>query len=127
MTPAPAIKVGANLAWVQTQLGGEVLEQDSSPLVSSTTVQILANNPDRMGLVMMNLGTGDMFVSFNPNVSTQLGIKLAANGGFISMKLRDDFTMITRAYYAISPSVNGNIYIVEYILIVKTGPGLATA
>ena len=83
---------------------------------------MLPNNPDRVGFEIVNNGTTTCYVSYNNAVSANIGIPIVGNGGALSFKLRDDFTLISRQWNAISPSGSTNLTTFELIRIVRFGP-----
>ena len=126
-TTASAFQFAANLTWVQKELGWLVNEVESFPTVAQTpgVTQLLPQNGDRVGLFMMN-GTADtIYVSINSGVSSIQGIALNPNGGSVTLKIRDDFTLITRAWWGVSYGGPGSLYILELIGMVQLPPGTA--
>jgi len=122
MTPAQ-VSVGAALTWAQSQLGGVLYQKELNPTVTTTPAQLLENNGDRVALVIVNLGTVDVFISFNSGVSSTNGIKLVANGGFVTFTLRDDFTIQSFQFWAIAASATSSVYTFELIRAGKPGVG----
>ena len=122
MTPTFTTSVSANLEWTEYHLGGEVLEIDSYIAVGTSAGLLLPNNPDRVGLVIVNNGTTTCYVSYLNAVGANIGIPIVGNGGALSFKLRDDFTLIARQWNAISPSGATNLTTFELIRIVRFGP-----
>ena len=116
---------GAALSWVQVNLGWLVDEVESFPGIptSAPTAPFLPQNADRLALVMFNLGLNNLFVALNPNVNNTSGILLTANGGAVSLNVRDDFTLTTRAWFGISVTAPGTLYVLEIIGRVKLPPG----
>lgn len=107
--------IGAALQYSEQQLGGPVVEVDSTTSVSVTPLLLVKGNGDRVGLVMVNLGAGDVFVAPNSGVGGTVGIRLGANGGNLTMTLKDDFTLQTREWYAVCPSGGpSNVYVIDY-------------
>jgi len=112
---SPGFSVGAALQWSQKELGGLLLEQDSNPTMQITATQIVANNADRVVLVVFNLGANDVYMSITADVSPTNGIKLVANGGFIIIELRDDFTLQTRQWWGIGNGGTSSCYVLELV------------
>lgn len=64
--------------------------------------QVVPNNPNRVGLVMINLSANTIYVDINPGVTSSAGILLAPNGGAITLDWRTDFTLVSNDWYAIA-------------------------
>lgn len=112
--------MGAALDYTVAQLGGPVLEQESNPSISTSPVQVVPNNADRVGLVVVNLGAGNVFMSLGNTPSVSVGIFLGANGGSTSLTVRDDFTLPSRQWTAICPAGGPSVLeVIEYIRFTK--------
>lgn len=94
--------VGAALQFWRDLFGGVATENENTISVPATVTSIINGNGDRLGLLIVNLGNANVFVGVSSAVSTTFGISLGANGGFVSMNVRDDFTMQTRQWFGIS-------------------------
>ena len=108
---------GAALARTQQRLGGTVLEKSKSVSVGSTSVaQLVEDNPDRVGLIIINTSAADLYINLDSVASTSFGILLGANGGNLSLTIDEDFTIITRVWGGLSASGAGNsISVFEYV------------
>ena len=108
--------MGAALDFTVKQLGGLVLEQESNPSISTSPVVVVPNNPDRVALVMVNLGAGNVFVSLANVPSASAGIFLGASGGSVTLNVRDDMTLPSRQWSAICPAGGPSVLeVIEYI------------
>jgi hypothetical protein len=96
--------VGAALDYWRKQFGGLATENENTVSVNTAVLTAINGNGDRLGLLLMNLGAANLFVAVSSSVSASFGILLGANGGFVSLNVRDDFTMQTRQWYAVCPS-----------------------
>lgn len=106
---------GAARAYTEDQLGGPCDETESNPTVQLTAGVILQGNPDRVGLVFINLGANDVYIALNSAVSATNGIKVGASGGSATLNVRDDFTLVSRTWYGIASGGTSAIYILEEI------------
>jgi hypothetical protein len=93
--------IGAAMQYAIGQLGGPLFEQqtDNIAIAISGSNLIVDGNGDRVSLIIFNTDNNDVFISTNPIPGTTSGIRLNANGGFVSMNVRDDFTLPTRRWY----------------------------
>lgn len=88
---------------------------ETFPVVGTTPVQLLQNNPNRVGFIIVNLSTNTAYISTQPSVTTTSG---AAVGGAQSQSStwRDDFNTVGYARYAVSASAGCQFYVAEIVL-----------
>lgn len=123
MSTANKIFPGAARVYTEVALGGPCVEQESNPTIGATVATVAPNNPDRVGLTIINLGVNDLFIALNNGVSAANGIKIAASGGNIAMSVRDDFTLPAREWDGICPGGNSSIYVLEEVRQIYTPAG----
>lgn len=114
--------IGAALQYAQTILGGPLTEAETNPTIGTAVADVIIGNGDRVGLVVINLGTQDLYIGLNSGISSTNGIKLAASGGNIAMDVVHDYTLVTRNWKGIAPGGNTNVYVLE-IFRVSAAPG----
>jgi len=108
------VSVGAAQEYVEGLFGGPITESESVYTIDTTPyTAITQNNPDRVGLTIINLGSNDLFIALDINVSTSRGVYLAKNGGTASITVVDDQMLPTRAWYAISSIGSTTVYVLE--------------
>lgn len=108
-----AISIGAAMQYAQDQLGGPLVENETNPASSATPSVAIDGNGERVALIMVNNGANDIFVAVSAAVGASFGVRLGANGGNVTMNVRDDWTLPTRRWWMVSPSGASNLYIVE--------------
>lgn len=106
---------GAARWWTENQFGGPTRENETNPLIGTTATRVIGNNPDRVGLIIVNLGANDVYIALNNSVSTTNGIKLPAAGGNVTMTVRDDFTLPAREWDGIGNGGTSLLYVLEEI------------
>lgn len=105
----------AALLFTEQELGGPVYEQETINVVGGTAAQVIQGNGERVGLLMINLTANDIYISLNGGVTAFNGIYLPPLGGLFACNVRDDFTLCTRAWFAVG-SVGGlNLFTLEII------------
>lgn len=115
MTPrVPATP--AALLFTQQELGGPIVENESIVAIPAAASEVFLNgNGDRVGLVLINVGSFVIYVGVTPgNLNLGQGIPLPSGGGAMTLTVRDDFTLPSRAWYAYSPN-NSSLYVLELI------------
>lgn len=78
-------------------------------------VQVLKNNPNRVGLTFINLGANDVYIWLDNTVSSSKGILMVLSGGNVSFNWRDDMTLNSNEWWAIAPAGNTNLSILEMV------------
>lgn len=104
--------VGAAMSYVEGIFGGPVTEDDIPLSLSSGVVtRAVENDPERLSLTVINLGTNDVYMALDETVSSTYGIGVFASGGFASFNVRDDQLLPTREWWVISPNGATDLYI----------------
>jgi hypothetical protein len=104
---------GAALQFTVGELGGPTVETESYPVAQLTATDLVIGNGDRCGLFAINLGANPVYISVLPTVSATSGILLSANGGLVSLNVRDDFTMPSRNWKMIATGGTSQMYVLE--------------
>lgn len=102
---------GAAAEFYAKKYGGIVSTEFASQLIGTSAVAVLGSDPERVHLVLVNLGTAKMVVHFQDDVSLSNGITLTPEGGSVIMNAEDDGPLITRPFYAIAAGANQSLYI----------------
>jgi hypothetical protein len=104
---------GAAKEVLSVDVGGLVTEIDTNPATSAAAASIVGNDPDAIALNIINLGANNVFIALTPDVSSTKGILIGANGGILSLVLRDDFTLPSREWFGVSPGGASTLYVVR--------------
>jgi hypothetical protein len=95
---------------------GVATDDFENPLTATVPVaapvQLLQNDPSRVGWSLINLGAHPIYVSFDPEPSDTNGLYVAAHGGTISLVWNEDFELITKAIWAIADTADVTVYLV---------------
>lgn len=92
------------------------VENPNSVTTATTTAQeILANNPNRFGFVIVNLGDVACYVALDAPKADEKGIRLDANGGTFGCVWDEDFQLTGWAWYIIAASDTSKVYSVEVV------------
>jgi hypothetical protein len=125
--PTTEYTFGAALTWTQGEYGYLIQEVETFPtlgLVTAPAANVVGNNGDRLALVIVNVSVNDIYVSIAPSVNIGFGIKLLASGGSLTMNVRQDLTLPSRAWFGISAGLTtATIYVLELIGWRKLPPG----
>lgn len=115
-------QVGAAQAYVEAEFGGPCTEEETEVAVDTTVTKLIDNNPERVSLSIINVGNDTLYVLFDDGVSSTRGIVLNANGGLLSLNVRDDQMMSTRRWYGIAGSSSTDVLVVETKRYAYSGP-----
>lgn len=83
------------------------------PQVETDVTQIVSNNPNRLGLLVVNSGANRIYMSPLNNVAVGAGIVLVPHGGAVSLKWDMDFEFVTSEFFGIADGLASNILCVE--------------
>ena len=89
-----------------------------NPLVAAVGVDaipIALNHPDRVGMVIVNLSVNILYISPLPTVAAAAGIRIAPNGGAVSMTWDVDFELVSHDWYGIATGAGSAVFISEII------------
>lgn len=109
------VEVGANQAFVESEFGGPVTNQTTAVTVQTSVTRILDSNPEALSANIINLGGQSVFISPDNQPATTHGILLAANGGFLSLNVRDDQLLPALSWYAVAAADASQLYIIRLV------------
>jgi hypothetical protein len=82
--------------------------------VGTSVTKILANKPDRLAFLIVNLGTGALYILSDPTVSATKGILIEPNGGNYVALPDEDFDLVGYEWFAVASAAT-NILTLEII------------
>lgn len=100
---------------IEAELGVNVHTRDNVTAIGTSELQVLSNNPNRVGLTLINLSNDTIYVGLDNMVSADRGIRLAANGGSVSFNWQYDMSLIAHEWHAVSTAAGNNLYVLELI------------
>src|SRR5580698_7646863 len=111
----PQYSSSAALLFTEQELGGPCTENETILALTALVANAAVNgNGDRVGLIFVNLDSQAMYLSLTAQTGAN-GIELSANGGSLTMNVRDDFTLCSRAWYATTGHPTASLYVLEII------------
>jgi len=96
--------------------GGFVKQQTSYGVTLAVATQIVQNNPDRIGLQIINNSDAVIYVGMRPDTTVVQGVPLSAAGGSMSLKFRNDGQICGNPVYGLSAVAGEEYTIIETIL-----------
>lgn len=107
MSPIPN---GAVLDYLRKEFGGDFEESEATGLATQVGVQIVPPDPERVSLTIVNLDIVALWIRPNPLPTSNANITLVANGGSFTINARDDFTLVTRAWFGAGSTASALYY-----------------
>ncbi len=93
---------GAAQLFIEDFVGGFFGVEQRALTLTTTAQEVLRNNPERVGWLIVVTGATTAQLSFGPVPTTAASILIGGSGGTFSANVRDDFTLPTH-------SLNGNV------------------
>lgn len=90
-----------------------------NPVLSDGTLtgnvdKILSNNPNRLAVLIINLGSNSCYIGFDRDVSSTKGILVSQLGGSASLLWNEDFELTGYEMYA-KGTLADTLYVVEIV------------
>lgn len=76
----------------------------------TTLTQILKNNPDRLGYLIVNLGATAMYVAWDREVGADHGVYIAPGGGSFALTADEDGELVGYELYGIAITSANDIF-----------------
>lgn len=119
LMPPGSTGYGGALDYSARIYGGLVQQTETFLSMTTTASQIVGNNADRMGLLIMNTGSVQVFISLSNSPSPTQGILLAGSGGFFSSSAFEDLTLPSRGWSGIVSAGTSTLYVLEIVRILS--------
>lgn len=81
--------------------------------VGTTAVQLFRKNPNRIGMLVVNLSTNTLYLGFDPNTAATRGIVLDPNGGQASSWIDEDAHLTQKEWWIIASGAGSALYAFE--------------
>jgi len=91
---------------------------NENPVVAAiglTEIQVLANNPNRLAWILINLSANTIYLALSRGVGATRGITVTGNGGIASMMWNEDFQMTGYEVFGIATGAASAIYVLEVV------------
>ena len=102
---------------LESLFGIRTYDRESDPAfqVLATVTQVLPYNPNRLGIVFVNTGGSNVYLSPRNTVAVGRGIRLAANGGMANLKWDEEFQLVASEWHGIADGAASNFYYLEIL------------
>ena len=89
-----------------------------NPLISSvgtSVLQLLRNDPNRVGWSLINLSPNAMFILHESSVSTTNGLRVSPNGGSAITRWKDDYHWLAWDWFIVADAAASGLLIVTLV------------
>jgi len=113
--PFPDLPAGASVAQYVAKKWG--IKTRLVPLqtvaVLATPTRVVKNNPRRFALIVLNQGTGNVFIGWDNSVSITNGLLLPPSGGSVTLLADEDGELVCMEMVAIAAAAGNNLSVWE--------------
>ena len=106
---------GAAATFVANVVGGFFVTRERDVVLTTTAVEVLRNDPERVGWLISNTGTEEGLFAFNINVTAAASIHVPQLGGTFKANVREDFTLPVVSLYGAVAANTTTLHIVEIV------------
>lgn len=106
---------GAAALFVEKLVGGVFAVRERDVTLGVAEVEILRNDPERVGWIIINTGAVTAQVSFNAVITTATAILIASVGGSFSANVQEDFVMTAFSMHGNTAAGVTTLHIVEIV------------
>ena len=113
---------GAAQLFIEQFFGGFVAVIERTLTLSTTTQEVLRNNPERVGFLIVITGSTTAQFAFGPVPTAAASILVGGSGGTFRANVREDFTMPTHALNGNVAAGTSTLFIIEVVRVSEPPP-----
>jgi len=103
---------------MREKFGGRVVPMTSIKTITTTSsVEVVKDNPNRVGLLIQNIGSYSIYVNIESAATAGSGLLLLSSGGTYSVGWEEDGILPCKSHHAIASGGNSTVIVIELILI----------
>lgn len=118
-----AIEPGSVEGLIAAEVGGRFTIRETTTNLSTTVAEIFVNNPERVGWVIINTGGVEAQFGWTRELTAADSIPFGANGGGMSVNVREDFVLPIFPTFARVGSGTGTLRVVQIIRVTTRAQG----
>lgn len=84
--------------------------------VTTSVTEFIKPDPNRVALLLINNSSSDVYISFDPTVSSSYGVPIGADGGSMKMSFDDYGEAITAGLYGVASSTPLSLTLIEVLV-----------
>lgn len=104
---------GAVLEFLQSRFRGALAHTEEEFTVGTAVVEVAHGDAERVSLTFVNLAATTLYLAPSVNVSATHGIRLAANGGTVSLNVVDDSLLPALNWRAMGSGADGALFVLS--------------
>ena len=102
---------GAVLEYLRARFKGELGHDELEFTVGTQAVLVAPGSGERVSITFVNLGATQLYLSPSLQASTTHGLRLAANGGTVSMNVEEDSLLPALCLCASGSGADGVLFV----------------
>lgn len=102
---------GAAYQDAERRFGGPLREVQTSATIGLVQSRIVEHDPERVSLTIVNWGAADVVAAIGANATLTAGIRVAGGGGFVTLSLVEDSTLVCQEFWGISSAAGNTVYV----------------
>lgn len=106
---------GAAQLFVERLVGGFFVARETDITLTTTAAEILRNDPERVGWLLVVTGATQAQVAFNSAPTAAASILIPGSGGSFAVNVREDFMLPTGAVHGRVEAGTSTVHIVEVV------------
>lgn len=118
----PGAGIPALIQFLEKEFGGRFNINQNTINVAAAPAPIVDHNFERLGLLIVNTGSGAANVAPQKGVLPGGGILLTAAGGFVSINYRDDLVLPGWEWSVVGLAAATTIYFLEIVRFKEASP-----
>jgi hypothetical protein len=111
---------GAALDYLQSRFGGLLREREIDVTVGLAVAVAIPRDNERMSMTVMNLSANAVYLAPSSNVSATRCLRLAPNGGAISMNVDEDGLLPVVQWWGLAAGAGSTLYVLAVRREVRT-------
>jgi len=100
---------------IAKEVAGPFTTRESVVTVAAAPTQILRQDPERVGWVLINTGAVRCFLGFRESSPSAETLPLQADGGGASANIREDFVLPTFPMFGVVLAGTSTVYVIEIV------------
>ncbi len=108
--PKPALQ-----EYLESEFEGAFYVRSQTIAAAASPTLVVPNDFERLGLVLINLSSSDLYLAPDPGVSATSGILLTGSGSSLSLVAHDDLVLVGYGWYALATAAPQSIYTLEVL------------
>ncbi len=102
---------GAALEYLESRFKGHLGHDEIEFTVGTDAIPVAPGSGERVSLTFVNLAATQLYLAPSLEVAATHGLRLAANGGTVSMNVEEDSLLPALGWWCVSSGANGALFV----------------